>query len=162
MMNTGKIREMVYESTFYPSGKYRHYLSVVELLHLFDQILKTNETTEYILVTPFYITMDGQYELELYMFFCGKIENWENEDDLMRECEFDEGGNPYKGVIRFYKNDDLQAFQKAIKDYMSCMDTIVREIYVFLHKKNRVRNRDILLGSLCFEVGAESAVLMME
>ena len=83
------------------------------------------------------------------------IENWENEDDLMRECEFDEGGNPYKGVIRFYKNDDLQAFQKAIKDYMSCMDTIVREIYGFLHRKCRIRNKDMLLGSLCFEVNAK-------
>ena len=155
MPNTGKIRELVYESTFYPSGRYHHYLSVVDWLDLLDQILKTNETTEHIRAIPFYKTMDGQYELELYMFFCGKIENWENKDDLMRECEFDEGGNPYKGVIRFYKNDDLQAFQKAIKDYMSCMDTIVREIYSFLHRKCRIKNKDMLLGSLCFEVNAK-------
>ena len=30
MKNTGKIREMVYEYTFYPSGKYKHCLSVFE------------------------------------------------------------------------------------------------------------------------------------
>ena len=155
MKNTGKIREMVYEYTFYPSGKYKHYLSMFELLNLFNQIIKSNETAEYIRAIPFYKTATKQQEFDLYMFFCKKIEEWENENDLIQECKVDESGNPYKGVIRFYKNDDLQAFQKAIKDYMSCMDTIVGEIYDFLDKQCGIRNKDILLGSLCFEVSAK-------
>ena len=72
MKNTGKIREMVYEYTFYPSGKYKHYLSMFELLNLFNQIIKSNVTAEYIRAIPFYKTATKQQEFDLYMFFCKK------------------------------------------------------------------------------------------
>lgn len=70
MESKTQLSEIVYEHTFFPSGKYRHYLSIVDLSSLFDFIIKSNETAEYVMANPFYITINGQEEFDDYMFFC--------------------------------------------------------------------------------------------
>lgn len=155
MESKDRIEKLVYDFTFFPSGNYRHYLPIVDLFDLFDQIIKTNEAATYIQVVPFFQTENWQHEFDVYMLYCEKIENERSEKEFMQEYTVDEYGNPYKGTIRCYKSNDVESFQNAIKDYKSRMNTIVREIYEFLGKQCEVKNEEILLGSLCFEVNAE-------
>lgn len=155
MESKDRIEKLVYDFTFFPSGNYRHYLPIVDLFDLFDQIIKTNEAAMYIKVIPFFQTADWQHEFDNYMLFCKKLENGESEKKFMQECTVDEYGNPRRGIIRCYKNDDIESFQNAIIDYRSRMNTIVKEIYEFLGKQCEVKNEEILLGSLCFEVNAK-------
>ena len=155
MKSKKKIVEIVYEHTFSPGGKYRHYLSIVDLCSLFDFIIKSNETTEYVAATPFYITIDRQEEFDNYMFFCKKLTKGENADEFLRKCNGDIDGRPCKGIIRCYEENDIFGFQKALQDYQLYVKTVADEIYEFLTKECNVKNKDLLLGSICFEVTAE-------
>lgn len=150
-----QISEMVYEYTFFPSGKYRHYLSIVDLNFLFNCMIKSNETAEYVKANPFYITINGQEEFDNYMFFCKRLTKGENADEFLRKCNGDIDGRPFKGIIRCYEENDILGFQKALRDYQVYMKTVNDEIYRFLTKKCNIKNKDLLLGSICFEVNAE-------
>ena len=89
------------------------------------------------------------------MFFCKRLTKGESAKDFLRECAVDECGMPYKGVIRCYEGDDIQSFHQALKDYLSYMNVLVDEIYEFLTEQCEIKNADLLLGSLCFEVNAK-------
>ncbi len=58
-------------------------------------------------------------------------------------------------MIRCYEENDILGFQKALRDYQLYMKTVADEIYEFLTKECNVKNKDLLLGSICFEVNAE-------
>lgn len=155
MKNIKSIAELVHEYTFFPSGKYHHYLSIVELNGLFHRIIQTNETTKYVQAIPFYKTTYAQEEFDHYMFFCKKLEKGENAEKFLRDCTSDEYGIPYKGVFRCYEDGDIQTFQKALEDYLLYLNELVHDVYAFLAEQCDIKGADVLLGSLCFEVNAE-------
>ena len=155
MKKQSQIAELVYDRTFFPSGKYMHFISIIELCGLFDRIIQTNEAAEYMRAIPFYRAPHWQHEFEHHRFFCKKLTEGENARELLRACEVDEYGILYKGVIRFYEEDDVQSFHQALKDYIIYMDELVGEIYRYLTEQCNVKQADLLRGSLCFEVYAE-------
>lgn len=153
MKNKKQVSDIIYDYTFFPSGKYKHYLSIVELYDLFGRIIQTNETVEYIRAIPFYKTSQGQQEFDNYMFFCKRLQKGESAEKFLRECTNDEF-DPCGGIIRCYENNDVISFHKALKDYLAYMPVLVNELYQFLTVQCDIQNADLLLGSLCFEVTA--------
>lgn len=154
MKNQKIVSDIVYEYTFSPSGKSKHYLSIVELYDLFDRIIRTNEPVEYIRAVPFYKTFQGQQEFDNYMFFCKKLLKGESAEEFLRECANNEFDTPSGGIIRCYENIDVRSFHKALKDYLAYMPVLVNELYRFLTVQCGIQDADLLLGSLCFEVNA--------
>ena len=147
-----RLAEIVHEYTAFPNGKYHHYLSVPELHTLFGLIMQTGETAEYIKAIPFYRNMDRQLELDAYMFFVKRLPNGESESSFLRACAMGENGQPNKGVIRCYKEQDVQAFQNALQAYLEYLNTLVHEVYELLVKEYGLQNEDLLSGSICFEI----------
>lgn len=154
MDKQSKIIEIVNEYTAYPSGKYRHYLSLGELHLVFNLVIQTYETAEYIKAIPFYRNMQGQIEFEEYMFFVKRLSEGERTQDFLQACAAGENGVMYKGVIRCYEEPDVNAFQNALQAYLEYLNTMVHEIYELLVKEYGIENEDLLLGRICFEINA--------
>lgn len=155
MKSKGLIAEIIREYTFFPSGKYRHYLSIAELCNLLQLIVKTNQTVEYMQAIPFYKTISEQYEFENHMLFVKKLKENENVEEFRQSSIVDEYGNPCEGVIRFFSGSDLDSFQKALLDYQAYMNILTHEVYDHLNQKCNIQNEKLLLGQICFEIHAE-------
>lgn len=148
------IPAMVYEHTFYPSGKYRHYLSVAELQYLLQSMIAVNETADYVKATPFYRAEGVQYEFDDHMLFVKRLMSHESENEFLQACSLDEYGNTCAGCSRCYKGNDLQAFQGSLRDCIAYIPALVNDIYEALISECNICHADLLMGSICFEVHA--------
>lgn len=155
MEHSSKIVKEVYDHTFFPNGRYRHYLTIVELHGLLNLIIKTNETVGYLQVIPFYKTVNGQEEFENHMLYVKQLADGESAEEFYRICSVDENGNPCDGIISCYMQNDLVSFHKAIRDYIDYLPKLVSYINAFLLEKCHIAETELLFGSICFEINAD-------
>lgn len=89
-MNRNKINEIVYDQTMYHGGKWMHFLSLSALVELIEDIIKSNTTTDYVKLNPFYINYKVKKQLEYddYMFYmeCRDDFNKEDESNHIEAC----------------------------------------------------------------------------
>lgn len=153
--NASTIADLVYERTFCPSGRYHHYLSIVELQYLLEQIISSGETAACVQAIPFFRTVRGQEEFDDLMLFVKRLHEGETPEQFYASCVCEAECEPSSGVTRCYATGDLAAFQDALREYIACLPTLTQQIYAFLKERCQIDGAELLMGSLCFEVNAD-------
>lgn len=149
------IPALVHETTFFPSGKYRHYLSIVELQHLLEKIIATGETTACVQAIPFFRTAHGQQEFDGLMLFVQQLHEGQTPEQFYASCICEEENEPGGGITRCYTPGDVAAFQDALREYIAYLPALTQRIHTFLKERCQMDGPELLMGSLCFEVNAD-------
>ena len=166
----GKVNELIYNNTVYNEGNSRHYLMISDLMHLMDRIVETNETTNYLRITPFYINakLGEQMEFDDFMFYieCRERINSEDIKNHLSECmgrdydishtvkEYDDMSDEDKHYAHtmypLCEKSDIKEFQKAIIAYKAYLVELIA--ILFEKVKIQVESIDYAFGCFCFEI----------
>ena len=88
----GVINNIIYVNTSYQDSKCRIYPTITNLFGILREIIQTEETTESILITPFYINekLDFQEELDIGVFYleCTDTVTVEDKQNFLRKQIF--------------------------------------------------------------------------
>lgn len=161
----GKINEIIYDNTVYHNGRYRFYLPVPDLIYVLKLVINSNETTEYIRITPFYINekLNRQIEFEEMMFFIecrDNVTEEKREKFIQEECfypEIDKEINEdFRKRMCLCDYKDIEGFQNYIKTYCDhLLDYLVPKMTDTILKKWNIKSEELLFGYICFEVHSE-------
>ena len=85
----GVVNNIIYVNTSYQDSKCRIYPTITNLFGILREIIQTEETTESILITPFYINekLDFQEELDIGVFYlkCADTVTVEDKQNFLRK-----------------------------------------------------------------------------
>ena len=161
---------LFHSTTVYNEGNSRHYLMISDLMHLIDKIVETNETVNYLRITPFYLNvkLGAQIEFDDFMFYVACRERINNEDikNHLSECMDRDYDVPH--TVKKYEDmsdkekryahtmyplcekSDIKKFQKAILAYK----TYLIELIAILFEKVKLQVEPIgyAFGCFCFEI----------
>ncbi|MBF0779023.1 hypothetical protein [Streptococcus cuniculi] len=169
----GTINELIYFHTTYYNSMYTRNLTLTSLFHLLEEIIKTNTTTKYIYVTPFYINekLDFQEEFDMAHLYieCRDIVTVEEQKNFAKAQMFWlEPDSDYKLLEQYITFEDMQAshflveksdvvlFQRGIQSYMSfLMNRGIPQMMKWLHQFYKLDIESMPYGYFCFEVLSE-------
>ncbi|QIK86782.1 hypothetical protein G7061_09225 [Erysipelothrix sp. HDW6B] len=158
-----KMNHIIYRFTMLDGGKIRRYISFNELITLVEWLKKSNQTSKYIKINPFYVNgkIQRQIEFDDFMFYLEFREHL-SEEELMKHWSNVLGTNfndaqlseqyRIKTSFPLCLEGDIAAFKEAIDKYM---DYLVAEIPQLLHRAINYLNiapDDCAFGNFCFEI----------
>ena len=127
----GRINNIIYLNTTYQDSKCRIYPTLTDLFRLLREIIRTEETTGSIQITPFYINekLDFQEELDIGVFYL--------------ECA---------DTVTVEKKD-ITGFQDSISIYMNyLMIRGIPQMMVWLYDMTILDVESLPYGYFCFEI----------
>ncbi|EPE62294.1 hypothetical protein L479_01302 [Exiguobacterium sp. S17] len=163
-----KINQIVQKHTSYRNGENVLFLSLRELLGLFQKIVDTEETTEFLRVIPFYENVRYQPDIELdeYMFFlsCRETINESDVEAHLLDCvigeapmtPLDEEGSSWENLFPLCRFDDPGRFGELIQRYEQyLMNTLLPFLFEQVKKDVGLKEKDFAYGRFCFEVQSD-------
>lgn len=154
----GKINKIIYDNTVYNDGKYHWYLPVPSLYRVLDLIMQTNETTEYLKLTPFYVNgiLNRQKEFEEMMFYleCRNNVSITEKNAFLIDC-CDEGETINDDILTRFclcEYSDVKGFQAAILRYKEYLEILIPKITNILINDYDIGVDKLLGGYICFEI----------
>lgn len=166
----GTINELVYLHTTYHKSTYRIYPNLTELFRLLDEIIKANETTSSLHITPFYVNekLNLQEEFDiahLYIECKANLTLTEKDEFAKKNMFWLSPTSDYKILNSYISLDDMKCtyflvdktdvfdFQKSIQTYKSfLMDKGVPKMMAWLYDKCDLETEAMPYGYFCFEV----------
>jgi hypothetical protein len=159
----GIINGIIYDNTVYHNGEFRIYPTISGLKWLIREIVKSNSTTEYIRITPFYVNekLNRQIEFDEYMFYlecrdyfddnelrdhiglCFGKEYVIMEDEEIRHCKI---------LFPLCKNNDVEAYKRLLEAYVKFLDELIPKLMEICKLKMSLKDNDFAFGYFCFEV----------
>ncbi|MGF6949781.1 hypothetical protein QF028_002286 [Neobacillus sp. B4I6] len=162
----GTINEIVYEFTAYRNGKYIIYPTISDLYLLLFKIIRSNATTEYIRINPFYINekVNLQREFDEYMFYleCREqftvqdeelhiLENLGREANTVTSEEFETG----KILTPLCRYDDPKTYKSLLEGYRKFLNMMLPSLFESAKVDLDLTEEDLAFGYFCFEIHSE-------
>ena len=129
----GVINNIIYVNTSYQDSKCRIYPTITNLFGILREIIQTEETTESILITPFYINekLDFQEELDIGVFYleCADTVTVEDKQNFLRkQMYWLHPDSDYKILENYISMEDVEHtnFLVEKKDITGFQDSINR------------------------------------
>ncbi|MBO3838857.1 hypothetical protein [Streptococcus suis] len=166
----GTINEIVYFHTTDSESQNRIYPNLIQLFILLDEILKADETTSSLHVTPFYVNemLNFQEEFDIAHLYIETKENVtliEKEEFAKKNMFWLTPESDYKILDKYINLDDMKQmyflvekadildFKKSIHAYMSfLMQRGIPQMMAWLYDMYDFDKESIPYGYFCFEV----------
>ena len=166
----GVIKNIIYVNTSYQDSKCRIYPTITNLFGILREIIRTEETTESILITPFYINekLDLQEELDIGVFYleCADIVTVEDKQNFLRkQMYWLHPDSDYKILENYISMEDVEhtnflvekkdiaGFQDSINRYMDyLMIRGIPQIMKRLYDMTILDVESLPYGYFCFEI----------
>lgn len=163
-----KINQIVQKHTSYRQGEDVLFLSLRELLVLFQEIVDAEKTTKFLRVIPFYENVRYQSDIELdeYMFFLSCRETIDESDveAHLLDCvieeapmpPLDEEGNSWENLFPLCRFDDPGCFGELVQRYQQyLMNALLPFLFEQVKKDVGLKEKDFAYGFFCFEVQSD-------
>ncbi|MFB5268841.1 hypothetical protein ACE41H_18930 [Paenibacillus enshidis] len=162
-MGESSVNNIIVEYTSYRGGRYRHYPTHSELQRLIQEIIKSELTSDYIKITPFYVNskLDQQVEFDDYMFYmeCREQFNETTVTNHISACIGKDYGDMSseeisKGYLLFplCKYEDGLTFKKSLEEYLEYLDGILPKLLDYCKLTIGLSDDDLAFGYFCFEI----------
>ena len=166
----GVINNIIYVNTSYQDSKCRIYPTITNLFGILREIIRTEETTGSIQITPFYINekLDFQEELDIGVFYlkCADTVTVEDKQNFLRKQMY--WLNPdsdYKILENYISMEDVEhtnflvekkditGFQDSINRYMDyLMIRGIPQMMEWLYDMTKLDAASLPYGYFCFEI----------
>jgi hypothetical protein len=162
----GTVNNIVYNTTVYENGRYRHYLNIDELIGMVEEIINSHETTsEYIQFNPFYRNShsESQVEFDDYMFYMECRRDFDAEDIVKHQME---NASPKYRIYPIELVDaealyplcrigDAEAFKEGLVGYLRYLDRVLSKLLKIAKSELGLSDDDLAFGYFCFEIHSE-------
>lgn len=166
----GVINNIIYVNTSYQDSKCRIYPTITNLFGILREIIQTEETTESILITPFYINekLDFQEELDIGVFYleCADTVTVEDKQKFLRkQMYWLHPDSDYKILENYISMEDVEhtnflvekkdiaGFQDSINRYMNyLMIRGIPQMMEWLYGMTKLDVASLPYGYFCFEI----------
>ncbi|WP_155970705.1 hypothetical protein [Streptococcus ruminantium] len=166
----GRINELVYLNTTYYQSKYRLYPTLTELFRLLQEIIKTNEVTSSIHITPFYMNekLSLQEEFDIARFYVESsdcVSLTERKEFAPKNMFWLSPESEYRILEKYITLDDMErthfllektdvlGFQNSLQTYMQfLMDRGVPQMMKWLYDMCDLDSASVPYGYFCFEI----------
>ena len=166
----GVVNNIIYVNTSYQDSKCRIYPTITNLFGILREIIQTEETTESILITPFYINekLDFQEELDIGVFYlkCADTVTVEDKQNFLRkQMYWLHPDSDYKILENYISMEDVEhtnflvekkditGFQDRINRYMDyLMIRGIPQMMVWLYDMTTLDVESLPYGYFCFEI----------
>lgn len=156
----------MYNNTAYYNGKYRYFPTITGLNGILKEIIRSNSTTDYIRITPFYVNeqLERQIEFEEYMFYieCREWFDEEIQEKHVKECLNVEDtqrtlNDLELGAILYplCKNNDVDSYKKALTKYKESLTEIILKMMEIAKSEMELKEGHLPFGYFCFEIHSE-------
>lgn len=166
----GVIKNIIYVNTSYQDSKCRIYPTITNLFGILREIIRTEETTGSIQITPFYINekLDFQEELDIGVFYleCADIVTVEDKQNFLRkQMYWLHPDSDYKILENYISMEDVEhtnflvekkdiaGFQDSINRYMDyLMIRGIPQMMKRLYDMTILDVESLPYGYFCFEI----------
>ena len=166
----GVINNIIYLNTTYQDSKCRIYPTITNLFGILREIIQTEETTESILITPFYINekLDLQEQLDIGVFYleCADTVTVEDKQNFLRkQMYWLHPDSDYKILENYISMEDVEhtnflvekkdiaGFQDSINRYMDyLMIRGISQMMEWLYDMTKLDVASLPYGYFCFEI----------
>lgn len=166
----GVINNIIYVNTSYQDSKCRIYPTITNLFRILREIIRSEETTESILITPFYINekLDFQEELDIGVFYlkCADTVTVEDKQNFLRkQMYWLHPDSDYKILENYISMEDVErtnflvekkditGFQDSINRYMDyLMIRGIPQMMAWLYDMTILDVESLQYGYFCFEI----------
>ena len=166
----GVINNIIYVNTSYQDSKCRIYPTLTDLFRILRENIQTEETTESILITPFYINekLDFQEELDIGVFYlkCADTVTVEDKQNFLRkQMYWLHPDSDYKILENYISMEDVEhtnflvekkditGFQDSINRYMDyLMIRGIPQMMEWLYDMTKLDAASLPYGYFCFEI----------
>ena len=166
----GVIKNIIYVNTSYQDSKCRIYPTITNLFGILREIIRTEETTGSIQITPFYINekLDFQEELDIGVFYleCADIVTVEDKQNFLRkQMYWLHPDSDYKILENYISMEDVEhtnflvekkdiaGFQDSINRYMDyLMIRGIPQMMEWLYDMTKLDAASLPYGYFCFEI----------
>ena len=166
----GVIKNIIYVNTSYQDSKCRIYPTITNLFGILREIIRTEETTGSIQITPFYINekLDFQEELDIGVFYleCADIVTVEDKQNFLRkQMYWLHPDSDYKILENYISMEDVEhtnflvekkdiaGFQDSINRYMDyLMIRGISQMMEWLYDMTKLDVASLPYGYFCFEI----------
>lgn len=166
----GVIKNIIYVNTSYQDSKCRIYPTITNLFGILREIIRTEETTGSIQITPFYINekLDFQEELDIGVFYleCADIVTVEDKQNFLRkQMYWLHPDSDYKILENYISMEDVEhtnflvekkdiaGFQDSINRYMDyLMIRGIPQMMEWLYDMTILDVESLPYGYFCFEI----------
>ena len=161
---SNQINKIINDFIDYDNGKYKMYINLVDLHLLMDKILKAEETTNYIRISPFYISYHRgiQREFERYILFiqCPLGASELQQQNFYKTCYFPEinGGltnDEMKILNVLCDSRDIKKFRESILKYKEYLYLKLPELLNEIIIQYNLDVGDLSYGYFCFDITSE-------
>ena len=166
----GVIKNIIYVNTSYQDSKCRIYPTITNLFGILREIIRTEETTGSIQITPFYINekLDFQEELDIGVFYleCADIVTVEDKQNFLRKQMYWLHPDSDYRILENYismedvehtnflvEKKDIAGFQDSINRYMDyLMIRGIPQMMEWLYGMTKLDVASLPYGYFCFEI----------
>ena len=166
----GRINNIIYLNTTYQDSKCRIYPTLTDLFRILREIIRTEETTGSIQITPFYINekLDFQEELDIGVFYlkCADTVTVEDKQNFLRkQMYWLHPDSDYKILENYISMEDVEhtnflvekkditGFQDSINRYMDyLMIRGIPQMMEWLYDMTKLDVASLPYGYFCFEI----------
>ena len=166
----GVIKNIIYVNTSYQDSKCRIYPTITNLFGILREIIRTEETTGSIQITPFYINekLDFQEELDIGVFYlkCADTVTVEDKQNFLRkQMYWLHPDSDYKILENYISMEDVEhtnflvekkdiaGFQDSINRYMDyLMIRGIPQMMEWLYDMTKLDAASLPYGYFCFEI----------
>lgn len=166
----GVIKNIIYVNTSYQDSKCRIYPTITNLFGILREIIRTEETTGSIQITPFYINekLDFQEELDIGVFYleCADIVTVEDKQNFLRKQMYWLHPDSDYRILENYismedvehtnflvEKKDIAGFQDSINRYMDyLMIRGIPQMMEWLYDMTILDVESLPYGYFCFEI----------
>lgn len=162
-MGENSVNNIIVDYTSYCGGRYKHYPTLSELQRLIQEIIKSELTSDYIKITPFYVNskLDQQVEFDDYMFYMECREQY-NETELVNHfsaCigkEYNVLNNEEIAKVHLLfplcKYEDKGTFKKRLEEYLGYLDGLLPKLLDYCKLTIGLSDEEVAFGYFCFEI----------
>lgn len=159
----GLINEIIYDNTIYHDGKYRIYLTIMDLKNLLQEIIRSKSTTSYIRITPFYnnAKLNKQMNFEEFLFYleCRDMVDNESFEKYIGFCSgkdyaemSDEEVRVGKILFPLCEIDDVDKYKELLEVYIGFLNELIPKMFDMAKERLNLKSEDIAFGYFTFEV----------
>ena len=166
----GVINNIIYVNTSYQDSKCRIYPTITNLFGILREIIRTEETTGSIQITPFYINekLDFQEELDIGVFYleCADTVTVEDKQNFLRkQMYWLHPDSDYKILENYISMEDVEhtnflvekkdiaGFQDSINRYMDYLMILgIPQMMEWLYDMTKLDVASLPYGYFCFEI----------